>query len=350
VSRASQDGPLLASLGTVALRVGDRTLGADAVVDAVGGVAAALTGLHRVAVWATPTLDTCVGVAGAIAAGVPVVPLDPRAAPAELVHLVEDSHPQAVLAANSDVLPSPVGGLPRVSPLDVTPAAPPVEPADPEATALVIYTSGTTGLPKGAALSRRAVAACLDGLADAWAWTAADVLVHGLPLFHVHGLVLGVLGPLRVGGGLHHVGRFSPDGVTRAVEAGGTVVFGVPTMWSRIAAAPSAGSLRRARLLVSGSAGLPRPVYDALVSATGQGPVERYGMTETLIVAAARSDEPRVPGSVGGPLTGVSLRLDDVEDGIGELAVRGPTLFSGYLHRPAGDRPREDRWASGRSR
>ena len=99
----------------------------------------------------------------------------------------------------------------------------------------MIYTSGTTGPPKGAVLSRGAIAANLDALADAWAWTAADTLVHALPLFHVHGLVLGVLGPLRRGGMLRHLGAFSTSALADAIDGGGTLVFGVPTHYHRLA-------------------------------------------------------------------------------------------------------------------
>src|SRR5947207_2507109 len=101
------------------------------------------------------------------------------------------------------------------------------------------------GPPKGAVTPRRAVAACLDGVIDAWAWSPDDTLVHALPLYHLHGLLLGVLGPLRVGCALHHVGRFSPAAIA---AADGSLVFGVPTMWSRIAAdKASARALASAR-------------------------------------------------------------------------------------------------------
>ncbi|WP_369028178.1 AMP-binding protein, partial [Nocardia farcinica] len=100
---------------------------------------------------------------------------------------------------------------------------------DPAATAFVLYTSGTTGLPKGVMLSRGAIAAGLDALAEAWSWTADDVLVHGLPLFHVHGLILGVLGALRVGSPLIHTGKPTPEAYA---DAPGTLYFGVPTVWS----------------------------------------------------------------------------------------------------------------------
>jgi fatty acid CoA ligase FadD36 len=202
---------------------------------------------------------------------------------------------------------------------------------------LIVYTSGTTGPPKGAVLSRRALAADLDGLADAWAWTPDDHLVHGLPLFHVHGLVLGVLGPLRVGSRLTHTVRPSPASYA---AAGGTMYFGVPTVWSRICAEPGAArALRSARLLVSGSAPLPVRVFDQLVELTGLAPVERYGMTETLITLSTRADGERRPGWVGVPIEGVETRHvgDDGQtapcDGetVGHLQVRGATLFDGYL-------------------
>jgi fatty acid CoA ligase FadD36 len=209
-----------------------------------------------------------------------------------------------------------------------------------------MYTSGTTGPPKGALLSRRAVAAGLDGLADAWSWTPDDVLVHGLPLFHVHGLILGVLGALRVGSPLVHTVRPRPESYAGAVEHHrGTLLFGVPTVWSRIAAdASSARAIGAARLLVSGSAPLPIPVAHELAALTRQIPVERYGMTETIITLAQRADAPRRPGWVGSPIQGVEARLVDDSgapvppdgDTPGDLQVRGATLFDGYLGRPEG--------------
>lgn len=167
--------------------------------------------------------------------------------------------------------------------------------------------------------------------------------MHGLPLFHVHGLVLGVLGPLRLGSRLHHVGRPRPD---RYAAAAGSVYFGVPTVWSRIAADPDAArALRPARLLVSGSAALPAAVFADLATLTGHRVVERYGMTETLITVSARADGPRRPGTVGVPLPGVRTRVVDEHgaalpaDGaaMGELQVCGSTLFDGYLNRPDAD-------------
>jgi fatty acid CoA ligase FadD36 len=138
-----------------------------------------------------------------------------------------------------------------------------------------------------------------------------------------------VLGPLRVGGRLIHTVRPRPAEYARA---GGTLYFGVPTVWSRVVDDPgSARALRTARLLVSGSAPLPVPVFHRLTELTGAAPVERYGMTETLITLSTRVNGRRTPGSVGRPLTGIQARLS----ADGELQLRGPTLFSGYLNRPA---------------
>jgi fatty acid CoA ligase FadD36 len=256
-----------------------------------------------------------------------VVPVPADAGPLERDHILGDCGAELLLCTPST--------------LDI-PGTMPVVPVDPAArsavrypeppgtdTALILYTSGTTGPPKGVQLSRAAVAADLDALAEAWAWTPDDLLVHGLPLYHVHGLVLGVLGALRVGSRLRHTVRPTPQAYAAAA---GTLYFGVPTVWSRVTQDPAAArSLAGARLLVSGSAPLPPAVFEALRDLTGQSPVERYGMTETLITVSARADGPRRPGYVGSPVAGVSTRVTG-EDA--ELEVRGATMFSGYLNQP----------------
>jgi malonyl-CoA/methylmalonyl-CoA synthetase len=308
-------------------------------------------GSGRVAVWATPSVETCVAVVGALVAGVAVVPVNPKIGERELGHIVADSEPGAVLAAPDAELPARLAALPRIpvepGTSDRSDAALPAEP-DGEAPAFVVYTSGTTGPPKGVVLPRRALATNLDALAQAWEWTAEDVLVHGLPLFHVHGLILGVLGPLRRGGTLVHLGRFSPAAAAAELAGGATMLFGVPTMYHRLAADCAADpalatAVGRARLLVSGSAALPATDHQRIAELTGQHVVERYGMTETLMNTSVRADGDRRPGAVGRPLPGVSLRLvDDVgrpldaADGetVGEIEVRGPNLFLGYLNRP----------------
>ena len=297
------------------------------------GTAARLLGARAVAIDARPTLQTVIAVAAGLAAGVAVVPVPPDAGPVERSHIIRDSGAEAVVGAAD----WPDVALARIE--LATDGSLLAEPAD-DVAALIVYTSGTTGSPKGVVLSRRAVAAGLDGLASAWQWTADDTLVHGLPLFHVHGLVLGVLGALRVGCRLVHTGKPTPAAYAAAQ---GSLYFGVPTVWGRVCAEPAAATaLRSARLLVSGSAPLPVAVFEQLRALTGHHPVERYGMTETLITLSTRADGERRPGWVGLPIDGVRTRLvgDDgsaaAHDGdtIGELHVAGSTLFDGYLGRP----------------
>jgi fatty acid CoA ligase FadD36 len=303
-------------------------------------VAERVAGADRVAVLATPTASTVLAITGCLIAGVPFVPVPADVGAAERRHMLTDSGVQAWLGPE----PDEPEGLPHI----------PVrlharswhrypEPA-PESTAMVIYTSGTTGLPKGVLLSRRAIAADLDALAQAWQWTADDVLVHGLPLFHVHGLVLGLLGSLRIGNRFVHTGRPTPAGYAQArSEAGGTLFFGVPTVWSRVVADEAAAeALRPVRLLVSGSAPLPVPVFDRLAQLTGHRPIERYGASESLITISTLADGERRAGWVGLPVAGVETRLLDdngrpvPDDGetVGKLQVRGPMMFDGYLNRP----------------
>jgi len=308
----------------------------EALFGAATALADEIAGAPAVAVRASAQLSTVVAVLAGLLAGVPVVPVPPDAGPVERAHILTDSGASLLLAAG----PWQDCGLPAV-PVDLAARsdATYADPA-PETTGLILYTSGTTGAPKGVSIPHSAMAAGLDGLADAWAWTPDDVLVHGLPLFHVHGLVLGVLGALRVGSPLVHTGRPTPQAYA---GAGGSLYFGVPTVWSRVAEDPDAArALGAARLLVSGSAPLPVPVFGRIAALTGHAPIERYGMTETLITLSTRADGERRPGFVGLPIAGVRTRVV-AEDGspcphdgesVGELQVDSPTLFRGYLNRP----------------
>jgi len=328
----------------VALRFGERTLTYRQLRDAATAVAEQIGDRQRVAAWAVNEPEIAVAVVGALLAGVPITPINPKAGTSELTHILSDSDPELVLCPPG--ADAPVENRVDVD-LDAKGGDIPDEPV-PEAPAIVVYTSGTTGPPKGAVLPRRAIASNLDALAEAWEWTGDDVVAHGLPLFHVHGLILGTLGPIRRGGGVHHLGRFSAEGAAAALQGDATMMFAVPTMYHRLAAEAEGNdelcrAFASARLLVSGSAALPAIEHERIERLTGQQIAERYGMTETLMNTGVRASGERRPGYVGPPLNDVELRLVD-DDGdpiekaddetIGEIHVKGPNLFLEYLNRP----------------
>ena len=331
-----------------ALRFGGRSLRYRDLAGVAAAIAERIGPARRVAVWATASAETCAAVVGGLSAGVAVVPINPKVGSRELAHIIADSEPELVLAEPGFQPPGELAGIP-VHEVDLDERAPnlPDEPPE-ESPALIVYTSGTTGPPKGVVLPRRAIRANLDSLAEAWAWTDQDVLVHALPLFHVHGLILGILGPLRLGASVHHLGRFSSRAVADELAGDGTMLFGVPTMYHRLATDAEADediakALGNARLLVSGSAALPATEHQRIARLTGQRVVERYGMTETIMNCGVRVDGDRRPGYVGRPLAGVQVKLvdeqgDDVEisddETVGEILVRGENLFTGYLNRP----------------
>jgi malonyl-CoA/methylmalonyl-CoA synthetase len=335
------------------LAVDDRALSARRLADACAAHCARLTALgvrpgDRVGVWTQGDLRTPVALAAHALAGVVSVPLNPRLGAREAAHIAAHAAPRVCFAADPDPLADgPLGPpLALADPAAAPPADPPARDVD-AAPLLLVYTSGTTGMPKGSVLSAAAVAHNLDALAAAWRWTARDVVVHALPLFHVHGLVLGWFGALRTGGGLRWQPRFDAAALAGALD-GGSLLFAVPTMYHRLADLAArdpavAAGLRAARLRVSGSAGLAEREHRRIEAATGRGVLERYGLTETLINCAVPADAAPQPGRVGPPLPGVELRL--VDDGrrpldvaddetIGEVAVRGPHLFSGYHDDP----------------
>jgi malonyl-CoA/methylmalonyl-CoA synthetase len=354
-----------ATADRVALQFPDRSLTYGQLDRASAALAASLAGARCVAIVAENRIETCVAVVAAIRAAVPAVPLNPRSGPSELAHIVDDAAPEAVLTAPGteppaaltaarrvtvqfDHDPSPAPGATRPPAAGPAPGRGPGPEPGPDDPALIVYTSGTTGPPKGAVMPRRAIATNLDALAEIWDWTERDVVAHALPLFHVHGLVIGILGPLRRGGRALHLGRFDPAAVGTALSGDATMLFGVPTMYRRLADAAEAdpglaAALAGARLLVSGSAALPAAEHARLTRLTGRSVLERYGMTETLMNTGIRVGARAGPGTVGPPLPGVELRLLDDhghaltgEDDatIGEVQVRGPNLFLGYLNRP----------------
>jgi len=201
----------------------------------------------------------------------------------------------------------------------------------PESPAAILYTSGTTGRPKGAVLDHGGLLAQARGAIEMWRWTDRDILVHALPLFHLHGLGMGLHGTLLSGGSATLI-HFSPQAVvaelTRNDAQRGTMFFGVPAMYQRLCdwLDEHPTDLSAVRVFVSGSAPLPPALFERCARLLGQPPVERYGITEGGIVVTNPYDGPRQPGRVGIPFPGVEVKLGDKD----EVLLKGGQVFKGY--------------------
>ncbi len=222
------------------------------------------------------------------------------------------------------------------------------EPGRADDAAMILYTSGTTGRSKGAVLSHANVAATVSALREAWAWSADDVLLLALPLFHTHGLVVGLLTALASGATVRLWPRFEAAPVLDALadpagEPRPSLFFGVPTMYVRLVdelRRRGAPDLSGMRLFCSGSAPLDPETFAAFEQLTGHAILERYGMTETGMLLSNPYRGRRLPGTVGRELPGVSARVvgendEPLADGEeGELLVRGANVFAGYHNAP----------------
>jgi len=208
-------------------------------------------------------------------------------------------------------------------------------------TAAILYSSGTTGKPKGAMLTQGNLAHNARTLVQTWGFTRHDVLLHALPVFHVHGLFVALHCALLSRARMLFLPRFEAAQVCSLLPQA-TVFMGVPTYYTRLLALPQFNreSCRNVRLLVSGSAPLLPDTFEQVRERTGRCILERYGMTETLMNTSNPLEGRRLPGSVGLPLPEVSVRIvggDDLALGAGkegEIQVRGPNVFSGYWNRP----------------
>jgi malonyl-CoA/methylmalonyl-CoA synthetase len=207
-----------------------------------------------------------------------------------------------------------------------------LDAAGPDDPALIGYTSGTTGAPKGAVLRHGNLLASAAALGLAWRWTPRDRLILALPLFHMHGLGVGLHGTLTAGAQVVLRRSFDAGDVYDAIgRHDATLFFGVPTMYARLADTGRLGELAALRLAVSGSAPLPPTLWAAVAEQGGQHILERYGMTETAMNISNPYDGQRRPGTVGFPLPGVEIRLAEPTS---EIQVRGPNVFRGYWERP----------------
>jgi malonyl-CoA/methylmalonyl-CoA synthetase len=214
-------------------------------------------------------------------------------------------------------------------------------------TAVIIYTSGTTGRPKGAEITHGNLVSNLQSLHEAWGWRPEDVLLHVLPIFHVHGLFVALHGALHAGATTLLMREFNPHRTLELLATGKCTVFmAVPTIHQRLLDVPDAHryDLSRVRLITSGSDRLPDEAFIGFQKTFGYTLLERYGMTETGMNCSNPLNSERRIGSVGPPLPGVEVRV--VASGeaesrevlpvgeIGEVEIRGPNVFKGYWRQP----------------
>ncbi len=325
----------------------------------------------RVACLLPTGLALVVALVGNCRAGVVHVPINDRYRTREIAHILTDSGAVVLLigadgAAVDAVAELPDAALPtrvfvagergsalfggrcdegRFADLLTGPRDEGSPPVDDDALSLLIYTSGTTGRSKGVELTVANVVAGIDALTRLWCWTRDDVLVLALPLFHVHGLCIGLHGTLLRGCRADLAPRFDPQRVASAIESGGTIFMGVPTMYARLVEAmdvePGFGDrLRPARLFTSGSAALSPSIFERFEAETGHRILERYGMSETLLTLSNPYDGERRPGTVGQPVPGCEIALFDDEGQpcppgtVGEIHARGPSVMHRYWKAP----------------
>ena len=314
-----------------------------------------------VGVMAHPGAEYCAAMLAVWRLGWIAVPLSPSHPIGELTHAIREARVEIVFV--TDNLLDKVADLGRSCPVralryiddvprdrddasrdDLTKSPEP----EPDDGALVIFTSGTTGAPKAALHTHASLAAQIDSLAEAWGWTGADKILHALPLNHVHGIVNAWMCAHAVGAEVTFCAKFSATEWWRSVadrndgtHTTTTIFMGVPTMYVRLIQSydaveseerrrqMSAGA-SRLRLCVSGSAACPVPVAKRWSEiAGGKELLERYGATEIGMALSQPLAGRRVPGRVGHPLPGVQVKLVD-----GELRVKGPGVFGGYVGRP----------------
>ena len=292
-------------------------------------VAAALRGRgvrpgDRVALQVEKSIEAVVIYLATLRIGAVFLPLNAAYTPAEVDYFLRDAEPavflqdaQAFLREAADLEPDHG-----------------VEPRSASDLAAIIYTSGTTGRSKGAMLTHGALAANALALHSAWGFSPDDVLLHALPIFHVHGLFVALHCAFLSGCPMVWLNRFDEAAVLEGLK-GTTVMMGVPTFYTRLLAHP--GLTREAtahmRLFISGSAPLLESAFVAFEARTGHRILERYGMSEAVIITTNPLDGDRLPGSVGYPLPGVDLRIGGGEQ-TGVIEIRGPSVFSGYWRMP----------------
>jgi malonyl-CoA/methylmalonyl-CoA synthetase len=302
----------------------------------------------RVAAQVDKSVDAVLLYLSCLNLGAVFVPINVANTENEVDYFLRDSRPRlAVVKPSSRALLEPVAMRAQISHVETLGAdgegslpelisscvggAPPARQGGGDSLAAIVYTSGTTGRAKGAMLTRANLACNAEILAEVWRFTENDVLLHTLPLFHVHGLFAAINTVLASRSSLLLLPKFDAASVLAHLPAA-TVYMGVPTHYTRLLQEPGLDRAAAAgmRLFISGSAPLLAETHRDFSERTGHHIIERYGMTETLMNSSNPYDGARVPGSVGPALPGVSIRVADAADGIGGLEIKGPNVFAGY--------------------
>ena len=312
----------------------------------------------RVAVQVEKSVEMLMLYLGCLRLGAVFLPLNPAYTVGELEYFVGDAEPALMVcdpAALGTIAPlAEVAGGPRVETLDALGGGTLAEKARRASTAFetvardegdlaaILYTSGTTGRSKGAMLSHGNLASNAFTLRDAWRFSADDVLLHALPIFHTHGLFVATNVTLACGAAMIFLPRFETRAVMAALPRA-TVMMGVPTFYIRLLAeaAFDRDLVSHMRLFISGSAPLAPDIHREFEARTGHAILERYGMTETNMNTSNPYDGDRIPGTVGLPLPGVEIRIADSATGgvlprgeVGVIEIRGPNVFKGYWRMP----------------
>ncbi|MHB8529332.1 MAG: AMP-binding protein [Caulobacteraceae bacterium] len=342
--------------GAPALAAGPRTWTYADLLRLTARWADALVGLgvrpgDRIAVQVGKSAANLLLYLASLRAGAIFLPLNPAYGSAELGYFIADAEPGLVVCdpARREIVAAIAGGV-RVEGLDGEGKGSMADlaargsdrfetaPRGPDDLAAICYTSGTTGRSKGAMLSHHNLLANARTLKDLWAFSERDVLIHALPLFHVHGLFVANHVLMLAGGVVVLQPRFEADAVVAAMP-GATAMMGVPTFYTRLLTHEglTRETAANMRLFISGSAPLPPRTHAAWLERTGHAIVERYGLTETGMNASNPYDGERRAGTVGRALPGVSLRIVEeasgaplATGGAGMIEVRGPNVFRGY--------------------
>lgn len=294
---------------------------------------------------------------GALRAGLVYLPLNTGYTAAELAYFFGDAEPGLVICDPAKLqtmqqLAAACGVQPRVETLDASgkgsvdsalllPAEFTTAHCSANDLAVILYTSGTTGRPKGAMLSHRNLSSNTFTLHDYWGWHTGDVLLHALPIFHVHGLFVACHCVLAAGAQMIFLPAFDAQQVMRYLPQA-SVLMGVPTFYTRLLGEANfdASICNSVRLFISGSAPLLESTHREFEARSGHSILERYGMTETGMLTSNPLHGERRAGTVGKPLPDVQLRIVDTDNSallageVGSIQVKGPNVFQGYWRMP----------------